>query len=129
MNFPVSIHTRKVEKEVIEILRNYPNLKKILHCFSGNFKLIKEAKEIGCYFSIPTNIVRSQHFQKMIEILPKERILTETDSPYLSPHANKTNESSFIVETIKLISLIWKESIEKVESKLENNFKEIYEIK
>lgn len=128
LNLPVSIHTRKAEKEVIEILRNYPNLKKILHCFSGNFKLIKEAKEIGCYFSIPTNIVRSQHFQKMIEVLPKEKILTETDSPYLSPHVNTNNESSFIVETIKMISLIWKEPIEKVELKIENNFKEIYEI-
>ena len=129
LNLPVSIHTRKAEKEVIEILRNYPNLKKILHCFSGNFKLIKEAKEIGCYFSIPTNVVRSQHFQKMLEVLPKEIILTETDSPYLSPHANTTNEPSFIVETIKMISLIWKEPVEKVELKLENNFKQVYGIK
>lgn len=126
LNLPVSIHTRKAEKEILEILKEFPKVKRILHCFSGKLKLVKEADEMGCYFSIPTNIVRSQHFQKMVEILPKEKILTETDSPYLSPHKETNNEPAFIMETIKMISLLWKQNVEEVEKQIEENFNKIY---
>lgn len=123
---PVIIHTRKAEKEVLDILENYPEIKKILHCFSGNFKLIKKAKEMGCYFSIPANIIRSKHFQKMVSELSKEIILTETDSPFLSPHKEIQNEPSFIRETISMISTIWNISKEEVENQIETNYKKIF---
>ncbi len=125
-SLPVIIHTRKAEKEVLDILRSYPTLKKIFHCFSGKLKLVKEAEELGCYFSIPTNIVRSEQFQRMVKDLPKNKILTETDAPYLSPHKGKTNESSFIIETIKEISKIWNISKEEVEEQIETNFKKVF---
>lgn len=123
---PVIIHTRKAEKEVLDILENYPELKKILHCFSGNFKLVNKAKNLGCYFSIPTNIVKSEHFQKMVRDLPKEKILTETDSPYLSPFPNKKNEPVFIFESIKKISEIWGVSEVEVEKQIERNFNIVF---
>jgi len=122
LKVPAIIHTRKAEKEVIEILRDY-KCKKILHCFSGKLKLVKQADKQGCYFSIPTNIVRSEHFQKMIEILPKEKILTETDSPYLSPYKDKKNKPAFIKESIKVISKIWKKTTLQTEKQIEKNFK------
>jgi TatD DNase family protein len=125
-NLPVIIHTRKAEKEVLDILESYPELKKILHCFSGKFKLVERASEMGCYFSIPTNIARSEHFQKMVRELPKEKILTETDSPYLSPFRDKKNEPAFISESIKKISEIWEISEEEVEEIIERNFKEVF---
>lgn len=126
LNIPVSIHTRKAEKEIISILKEYPKVKKILHCFCGKLKLAKEAEKIGCYFSIPTNIVRSEHFQKLVLLISKDKILTETDTPYLSPFQNKQNEPAFIKETIKQISLLWKISQNKVENQIEENFKRIY---
>ncbi|MDA3836973.1 MAG: TatD family hydrolase [Nanoarchaeota archaeon] len=126
LNLPVSIHTRKAEKEIIEILKEYRNVKKILHCFSGKFKLIKEANEIGCYFSIPTNIVRSEHFQKMASELPKEKILTETDTPFLSPHKDKNNEPAFVVESLKMFSLLWKQLYEDVDKQIDNNYEKVY---
>jgi TatD DNase family protein len=125
LNVPAIIHTRKAEKEIIEILKDY-KCKKILHCFSGKLKLIKEAIEIGCYFSIPTNIVRSEHFQKMVEIIPKDKILTETDTPYLSPYKDKKNEPIFITESIKVISKIWKKSKPETEKQIEENFKNLF---
>lgn len=126
LNLPVSIHTRKAEKEIVEILEEYPNVKKILHCFSGNFKLVKKAVELGCYFSIPTNIVRAEHFQKMVRELPREKILTETDTPYLSPFVGKDNEPAFIKESIKKISEIWEVSEKEVEGIIEENFERIF---
>jgi TatD DNase family protein len=126
LNLPVIIHTRKAEKEVLGILENYKNLKIILHCFSGSFKLIKKADEMGCYFSIPANIVFSEHFQKMAKELPWEKILTETDTPYLSPYKEIKNEPAFIRETINILSKIWEISEEKVESIIEKNFKKVF---
>jgi len=126
MNLPVIIHSRKAEKEVLEILEEFPKVKVLLHCFSGNFKLLEKGINLGCYFSIPTNIVRSEHFQKMILEIPKEKILTETDSPYLSPFKDKKNEPAFIIESIKTISKIWKISKEKVEKQIEENFRSLF---
>lgn len=122
---PVIIHTRKAEKEVLDIIKDY-KCKKILHCFSGKLKLVKQAVELGCYFSIPTNIVRAEHFQKLVEIVPKENILTETDAPYLSPFKERRNEPKFISESIKVISKIWKMSIKETENKIEKNFNSLF---
>ncbi|KKQ11899.1 MAG: Hydrolase, TatD family, partial [candidate division WS6 bacterium GW2011_GWC2_36_7] len=126
LNLPVIIHTRKTEKEVLEILEKFPELKIVLHCFSGNFKFVKEGIELGCYFSIPTNVVKSEHFQKMLTVVPKEKILTETDSPYLSPFPEKKNEPAFITESIKKISEIWKTPKEETEKLIEKNFERIF---
>lgn len=126
LNVPVSIHTRKAEKEVVEILKDYPNVKKILHCFSARKKVIEDAISLGCYFSIPANIVRSQHFQMLTKMVPKDKILTETDTPYLSPFKDKKNEPANIKETIKTISKIWNCSLYSVEKQIEENFFRIY---
>jgi TatD DNase family protein len=65
----------------------------------------------------------------MIAELPKERIFTETDTPYLSPYKDiRENESSFIKESIKKISEIWKLSEKEVERIIENNFEKIFKI-
>jgi TatD DNase family protein len=125
LNVPAIIHTRGAEKEIVEILKVFDG-KKILHCFGGKLSLVKEAVKIGCYFSIPTNIVNSEHFQKMVEIIPIDKILTETDSPYLSPYKDKKNEPAFIEESIKTISKIWKKSIRETEKQIELNFNEIF---
>ncbi len=126
LNVPAIIHTRKAEKEILEILENYQNSKIILHCFSGNFKLIQKAIELNCYFSIPTNVVRSEHFQKMLTFVPHKQILTETDSPYLSPFKDKKNEPAFISESIKKIAEVWNISEKEVEKQIENNFEKLF---
>jgi TatD DNase family protein len=107
-------------------LKNYPELKKVLHCFSGKKNLVKEATSLGCYFSIPTNIVRSEQFQEMLKIIPRQKILTETDAPYLSPFPEKQNEPAFIDESIKIISKLWNISTKETEKIIEDNFKKVF---
>ena len=129
LGLPVLIHSRKQEAEVIEILNSYPKLIKIMHCFHGKLKLLDNVDK-NTYFSIPTNVVRSEHFQKMLLILSKDRFLTETDTPYLSPYKDiRNNESSFIVESIKIISKLWKLPKKQTEKHLEETFKYIFSIK
>jgi TatD DNase family protein len=126
INKPVIVHTRAAEKEILDILADYPKVTKVLHCFCGNMKLVKKTVEIGCYFSIPCSIVRMQNFQRLLEIVPRERILTETDAPYLSPYKEKRNQPAFIKETIKVISKIWNKTEKETENILEENFKGVF---
>ena len=115
INKPLIIHSRKAEKECIEILKELQFKKALFHSFTGNFKLVKEIEKNNWMLSIPCNIVRSEHFQNIVKNFNLNQILTETDSPYLSPYKNKMNEPSFIVETIKIISKL--KNLEKNEIK------------
>jgi TatD DNase family protein len=126
LNLPAIIHTRKAEKEVLEILENYQHQKIILHCFSGNFKLVKKAQELGFYFSIPAIIIKSEHFQKLVQEVPRKQILTETDSPFLSPYKDKPNQPAYIKETLEKLSELWKIPEKKVEDQIERNFQSIF---
>ena len=122
---PVIIHSRKAEKEVIEMLQT-TNLKHVvLHSFNGNFNLVKKAENLGYKFSIPVSIMNSHHFQNMVNQLSISSILTETDAPYLSPF-KKLNEPSYIRFTIKKISEIKKLSLPEVEKLLYMNFQDTF---
>ena len=123
---PLIIHSRSAEKEVIELLETSKNKNFLMHCFTGNFKLVKKIFDNGYYLSIPCIINRSKHFQEVVEKFNINQILTETDSPYLSPYKDKLNEPSFINETIKKISEIKKIKIEETEKIIFSNYKKLF---
>ena len=103
---PIIIHSRNAENKTIEILEKEKAENVVLHCFSGKLKLIRKAAKLGFYFSVPTNIIRAEQFQKMVETVDINQILTETDAPFLSPFKEKRNEPMFINQTIKKIAEI-----------------------
>lgn len=122
---PLIIHSRKAEQKCIELLKEFKFKKALFHSFTGNFKLVKEIEKNNWMLSIPCNVIRSEHFQNIVKNFNLNQILTETDSPYLSPFKDKINEPRFIVETIKMISKIKnleKEEIEKIIFKNYQNF-------
>lgn len=108
LNLPIIVHSRKAELEVIEILEKEGMKKVVLHCFSGKTSLIKKAICLGWSFSIPTNVVKSEQFQNLVKIVPLPQLLTETDSPFLSPFQGKRNEPAFVAESVKKIAEIKK---------------------
>jgi len=123
---PIVVHTRKAEADCIELLES-SNIKHVLlHTFEGNKKLINKAIDLGYYFSVPTLITRSQHFQMVVDLAPLTQIFTETDAPYLSPFPDKTNEPSFIVESIKKITEIKSLSTEEVENTIFKTFTSVF---
>lgn len=125
MNRPVIVHSRKAEKEVLEILRGY-DIKVILHCFSGNKKLIKEAENRGYCFSIPCNVVRSEHFKNLVREVSISQLLTETDSPFLSPILGQINEPGnigYAINEISKIKILEKSEVEKI---IYINFQKIF---
>ncbi len=123
---PIIVHSRKAESDAVELLKSSKLKKIIMHCFSGNFKLVKQIQDNNWYFSMPTNIVRSKHFQKIAEETYISQLLTETDAPFLSPFKGKINEPSYITETIGKIAEIKKMDKEEVANNIFMNYQKIF---
>lgn len=103
---PIVIHSRGAELECIELLEKYKMKRVLMHCFGGKKSLIKRAAENGWFFSVPAVITRLQHFQTLVELVPLEQLLTETDAPYLAPVAGERSEPKDVASTIKEISKV-----------------------
>jgi TatD DNase family protein len=123
---PIIVHSRKAEGEAVEILKDMYAKKVVMHCFSGNFKLIKKIIENKWFLTIPTNVTFSEHFQKVIEMAPIEQLFCETDSPYLHPRKERNNEPSNVIESYKKIAEIKKMKLKDVEKQLEENYKGLF---
>ncbi|MFH1711064.1 MAG: TatD family hydrolase [Nanoarchaeota archaeon] len=123
---PVIIHSRKAESDAIEILEKMNMKKVVMHCFSGRKSLIKRAADNGWFFSVPPVIKRLQHFQTLVEMVPIEQLLTETDAPYLSPVAGERNEPANVSITVKEIAKIKKISEKEVADIIWENSKKLF---
>jgi len=91
-DLPVILHTRKAEQRTFEILREMGVDKADFHCFGGKLKLAKRIADAGYYLSIPPVVVRAEAFQRYAAGLPLDRLLTETDCPYMGPARDERNE-------------------------------------
>ena len=111
-NVPLIIHSRDAEKETFEILNNYKNekLKILMHCFTGSKEFAEKLLNLNSYFSASGIITfkNAVNLQETFKFLPLEKILIETDSPFLAPVPNrgKKNEPSYIDFTAKKLSEI-----------------------
>ena len=123
---PIIVHSRKAEKDVLEILETTKIKKTIMHCFTANMNLVNKASDLGFYFSIPPIITRLKHFQTLVEKISLKQILTESDSPFLSPIKEKRNEPSYVGETIKVISQIKKLDRIEIENIIYMNYQNFF---
>lgn len=103
---PLIIHSRKAEKEVIDMLEEEKFFHAVMHCFCGSKKLIARGVKLGLYFSIPCAVVRNPQFQMLAEMVPIGQMLTETDAPYLSPMKGVRNEPAYIKDAVIKIAEI-----------------------
>jgi len=101
---PIIVHSRKAEKEVIDVIESSKIKKVIMHCFSGNLSLVKKIEDNGWFISIPPNIVRSSHFQEIVKKVNINQLLTETDAPFLAPEKDGRNEPSNVLFAVKKIA-------------------------
>ena len=124
---PIVVHSRKAEHKCIEMLESSKNKKIIMHCFSGKKSLVKRISDNGWFLSIPTIVVRSQQFQEIAGNIPITQLFCETDSPYLSPYKEKTNEPAFVVESYKKIAEIKNMDVIEVINSIYMNWQKIFE--
>lgn len=122
-DLPLIVHSRKRERRVAEMLVHHGVSRVNLHCFCGKVKLAQRlAAEQGYYFSIPANSRVNQGFQRMLATLPLDRILTETDAPWLAPVRGERNEPQNVVLTIEHFAAIRKLSQEEACQQVYDNF-------
>ena len=126
LEIPAVIHSRDAEKECIDLLEKLNYNKIIMHCFSGNMKLVERIVKNNWSLSIPSNIKYSEHFQKVVEIVPIDNLFCETDSPYLHPDRKFPNDSNNVIESYKKIAEIKKMSLKDVEKIIEENYKRLF---
>ncbi|PIN89562.1 deoxyribonuclease [Candidatus Pacearchaeota archaeon CG10_big_fil_rev_8_21_14_0_10_34_76] len=122
---PIVVHSRKAEEECIEVLEKLKAKKVVMHYFSGRLKLVERIVNNGWMLSIPTAVKNSEHFQKVVEIVPIENLLCETDSPYSHPDKKFPNEPANVVESYKMIAKIKGLGLNEVEEKIEKNFERL----
>jgi TatD DNase family protein len=85
LNKPIIIHSRRLFPEILEIVKKYSGLKGVLHCYMGRWSYAEEYLKLGFYISFTGLITYARDYDKVIKNCPPERILIETDSPYLIP--------------------------------------------
>ncbi|WP_308780197.1 TatD family hydrolase [uncultured Clostridium sp.] len=129
LNLPVVIHDREAHSDTLEILKEFPNVKGILHCFSGSVEFAMECIKLGYYIGIG-GVVTFKNAKKVVEVvskIPMEKILVETDAPYMSPVPNrgKRNKSDYIAYIIEQIAKIRQLEPKEVNLAVNDNFKRL----
>lgn len=125
-NKPMIVHSRKAEPRMLEVLTQEGATKVDWHCFGGKVKLGRRIGEHGHWLSIPANAFRSESFRALVRDLPRERVLLETDCPYLGPERGELNEPCNVVRTVALAAETWGWPEERVVAQLEQNFEALF---
>jgi TatD DNase family protein len=125
---PIIIHTRKRERRALEILVEMGARRVDWHCFGGKLKLARAIAEQGHYLSIPANARRSESFTRMLESLPRDKLLLETDCPYLGPERDRDNEPETVRHTATYAAELWKVSEQEALQQLTENFTSLFRV-
>ncbi len=133
LNLPIVIHTRDAFVDTIDILKqNTVNKKGIFHCCPLNQELIKEAVKLGYYISLSGVITfkNAKNVEEVLALIPEEKLLIETDSPYLSPDPlrGKRNNSMNVKYVAEKIAKIKGSTTEEIAELTNKNAKKIFEI-
>ena len=110
----ISVHSRRAEKEVLDMLLDKDINNAIFHWYSGSTSILHKIIEAGFYFSLNSAMIKSDNGKKIITEIPKEFVLTETDFPFI--------ENSSINSVYQYLTQIWGEPKSNVESIIDSNF-------
>ncbi len=132
-NMPIVIHTREAVDDTLKILReNSVNNKGIFHCCPLNRELIKQGLDLGFYISFagPITFKNSKNAEEIVKMVPIEKILIETDSPYLAPEPKRgtINDSRNVKYIAEKIAIFKELEVKEVATKTYNNAKQIFKI-
>ena len=132
LKYPLIVHSRSAETETFDILNSYKNtdIKILMHCFTGSKEFAKKLMALNSYFSASGIITfkNSLELQETFKIIDNDRILIETDSPFLAPipMRGKKNEPSFIKYTLAKLSALKSIKFEDLEQITTNNFEKLF---
>jgi TatD DNase family protein len=131
-NKPLIIHTREAREDTMDILEveNAEKAGGIIHCFTENWETAKRALDIGFYISLSGIVTfkSAKDLQDVAKKLPLDRILIETDSPYLAPvpHRGKTNQPAFVTHVAEFLAELRNDSVENIAAVTTQNFRTLF---
>jgi len=135
IGIPVIVHSRNAENDTYDILKNEnknSNLKVLIHCFTGSKNFAKKIVDLGFYISVSGIITfkNSTELMDTVSYIPTDRLLVETDSPYLAPvpYRGKSNEPSYIKHTVEKLSHLKKIPVNDIMKTTSNNFFKIFNL-
>jgi len=132
LKYPLIVHSRNAEDETFDILNQYKNtdIKILMHCFTGSQQFAKKLMKLNAYFSASGIITfkNSIDLQETFKLIEKDRILIETDSPFLAPipMRGKKNEPSYIKYTLEKLSQLKSIDFKDLEKITNNNFENLF---
>ncbi len=134
LNLPVVIHSRDANQETLDILKaNTPNNKGVMHCYSGGPGLIDEYLKIGFFISFggPITFKNAESPKQAVIKCPIDKMLIETDSPYLAPHPyrGKTNEPAYVKLVLQAVADLKELDVDFVDKKTSENFAKLFHVK
>ena len=135
IKLPLIVHSRDAENDTFNILNNYKNtdLKVLMHCFTGSMEFAKKLLDFNCYFSASGIITfkNSSDLRDTFAFIPNDKIIIETDSPFLAPvpMRGKKNEPSFIKYTLEKLAEIKSNTMENMDKITTDNFNILFSSK
>ena len=129
---PVIVHDRDAHGDCLEVVRDYPDLRGVFHCFSGSAEMARELLDLGWYlgFDGPVTYANAHRLREVAALCPLDRLLIETDSPYLSPVPNrgKRNDSGNLRYTVEAIAACRGEHPEMIAAASMENGRRLFNI-
>lgn len=125
---PMVIHCRNAHHDMIDMLSQNPDVRGVIHSFTGTWVEAQKYLELGFYIGLNGIITFADQYNETVENVPLERVLLETDAPYLTPvpHRGRRNEPSYVKFVAERIAEIKKISTEEVEKVTDGNAKELF---
>ena len=117
----VTMHSRAAADDVLDTLKRFGVRNAVFHWFSGTLRTLDNAIEWGCWFSINTSMIRSQKGAEIISRLPEDRVLTESDGPYVKI-GRRPAEPSDVRLVVEALSESWGVSVDAAERQVHDNF-------
>lgn len=132
LNLPLVIHSRQAEIQLMQVLKSALPLKAVVHCFSGDENFLKSCLDNGFFISFTCNITykKAQDLRELVKLTPLNRLMLETDAPYLSPEGfrGKRNEPFQIKLLAQEVSRIKGVSFEQLAQETTQNAREFFKI-
>jgi TatD DNase family protein len=129
-SLPLVIHSRKAFFDTIDVMHKYSGLKGVFHCYSGGKSWIKEVAQMGFFFGVDGNITYDAGLMNVYREIPIERIILETDSPFLAPlpYRRKRNEPKNVRMVAQKIAEIKNIPLKNLISQVEKNTNELFSL-
>lgn len=134
LQLPIVVHDREAHYDVLEVLREFgKDVKGILHCFSGDLNMVEEVIEMGYLISIagPVTFPNARKLHQLVQHLPEESIVLETDCPFLSPQSRRgeRNEPMYVLETAHKVAELKGIQVDELAELTSQNARRIFRIR